>query len=134
MEKSLKFYQDLLGFKLIKNNLESGDYIDNFSDLQKVQVTTAKLCDPQGSRVLLELLQYHSHPHEPKSTLRPICDVGYSHFAITVDNLDQLYEKLLRNGIRFNSPPQHSPDGYAKVTFCRDPEGNLIELVEVIGD
>ena len=35
-------------------------------------------------------------------------------------------------GVVFNAPPQRSPDGGAKVTFCRDPEGNLLELVEVI--
>ena len=36
------------------------------------------------------------------------------------------------NKIQFNSSPQISPDGYAKVVFCRAPEGTMIELVEVL--
>jgi hypothetical protein len=35
-------------------------------------------------------------------------------------------------GIDFNAPPQQAPDGGAKVTFCCDPEGNFLELVEVL--
>ena len=33
MEKSLKFYRDLLGFKIRKDMVESGDYINNFSEM-----------------------------------------------------------------------------------------------------
>ena len=29
-------------------------------------------------------------------------------------------------------PPQKSPDGLVKVTFCNDPDGTPVELVEII--
>ena len=51
-------------------------------------------------------------------------------FRTTVDNLDETYNRLVEAGVYFNSPPQLSPDGFAKVTFCKDPDGSLIELVE----
>ena len=35
---------------------------------------------------MVELLEYESHP-QPLETLRPIVDIGVSHFAMTVDNL-----------------------------------------------
>ncbi len=60
------------------------------------------------------------------------CDFGFTLIAFTVDDLDREYERLRAAGVAFNARPQTSPDGYAKVTFCRDPEGNLIELVEVL--
>jgi len=129
LDKMLDFYRDLLGFADSKIALESGDYIDNFSNLSGVEVTTAKLSNSFGD-VIIELLKYHSH--ETSSTVRQINDGGISHFAITVDNIEDVYSRLFEKGIHFNCKPQKSPDGGALVTFCRDPEDNLIEVVEVL--
>jgi len=128
LEASLHFYRDLLGFQLAKQMEEEGDYIDNISSLQNVKVTTVKMTSQSGQ--MIELLKYSSHPTEQKT--REICEIGISHIAFTVDDLDIEHERLKDEGIEFNSPPQLSPDGYAKVTFCRAPEGTLIELVEVL--
>ena len=131
IERSLKFYRDLLGFQITKDMEESGDYIDNFSGIINVKVRTVKMEGSDGS--LIELLQYHSHPSKDSiSQARLITAIGCSHFALTVENLDDLYEKLSKEGIRFKSEPQFSPDGYAKIAFCKDPDGVLLELVEVL--
>jgi catechol 2,3-dioxygenase-like lactoylglutathione lyase family enzyme len=128
LEASLHFYRDLLGFQIAKQMEESGDYIDKILSLYNVKVTTVKMTSPSGQTI--ELLKYHSHPEERK--IRRIFEIGISHIAFTVDDLDTEYGRLENEGIQFNSPPQLSPDGYAKVTFCRAPEGTLIELVEVL--
>ena len=107
--------------------MESGDYIDNFSALKNVRVRTIKMTLENDDMV--ELLWYETHPEEPDMS-RPITRIGCSHFAMTVKNLDETYERLVEAGVYFNSPPQLSPDGFAKVTFCKDPDGSLIELVE----
>ena len=108
--------------------VENGEYIDNMLSLNNVKVTTVKL--NFSNNPMIELLFYHSHPRN--KALEEICRVGISHIAFSVDNLDNVYNKLTRNGIIFNSPPQYSPDGFAKVAFCRAPEGTFIELVEEI--
>ena len=128
MEASLPFYRDLLGFEIYKKMDESGAYIDNISGLKQVQVTTIKMRGPDGSGI--ELLHYASHSRTQKA--RDLCEIGVSHMAFTVDNLDDYCEKFKTQGIAFNAPPQLSPDGYAKVTFCRAPEGTFIELVELL--
>lgn len=128
LETSLYFYGDLLGFQVAKEMEEAGDYIDNISSLRNVKVTTVKMTSPSGQ--MIELLKYHSH--SAKQRMREICEIGISHIAFTVDDLDSEYERLKEKGIQFNATPQLSPDGYAKVTFCRAPEGTLIELVEVL--
>ena len=128
LETSLHFYCDLLGFKIVKQLEETGDYIDNILSLRNVKVATVKITSPLGQ--MIELLKYNSHPAEQK--MRGICEIGISHIAFTVDDMDMEYKRLKGKGIQFNSPPQLSPDGYAKVTFCRAPEGTLIELVEVL--
>lgn len=128
LEESLHFYRDLLGFQIAKQMEESGNYIDNISSLHNVKVTTVKLTSPAGQ--MIELLKYHSHPKERK--MQRIWEIGISHIALTVDDLDTEYKKLKEQEIQFNASPQLSPDGYAKVTFCRAPEGTLVELVEVL--
>ena len=128
IEKSILFYENF-GFKIQKDMLESGDYIDNFSALSDVLVRTVKMSLENGD--MIELLNYESHPEKPDMS-RKITQIGCSHIALTVPNLDNLYDKLLKQDVVFNSPPQYSPDGYAKVTFCKDPDGSLVELVEVL--
>jgi catechol 2,3-dioxygenase-like lactoylglutathione lyase family enzyme len=129
LEASLNFYQNILGFVIQKQMVESGTYIDNVLATDGVKVTTIKMTAPDGQ--LIELLFYHS-PFSTNRRLRQLHDIGLSHLAFTVEDLDRTYDKLKNQGIRFNAPPQISPDGYAKVTFCRAPEGTYVELVEVL--
>ena len=126
LNKAISFYKDILGLKIQREMNETGEYIDNISALINVNVKTIKMSADDGN--LIELLYYESHPR--KAINRDICDMGYSHIAFTVDNLDYEYKRLKEKGLKFNWGPQISPDGKAKVAFCRDPEGNLIELVE----
>ena len=128
IENSLKFYRDLLGLKIIKDMDEQGVYIDNMLSLDNVQVRTVKLSADTGN-TLIELLDFKSHND---NEVRNFYTIGASHIALTVDNLEDLYKHLSANNIKFNAPPQKSPDGIVKVTFCNDPDGTPIELVEII--
>ena len=53
--------------------------------------------------------------------------------VLTVSDLDGLYARLTQNGVQFLSPPQLSVDGRARVAFCADPDGSMLELVEPVG-
>lgn len=129
MEESMYFYRDLLGLEVVNKAVESGSYIDKILGLKGIKVTTVKLVADDGS--LVELLYFHSHRKE-LDRKKAICETGISHIAFTVEDLEEEYKKLSKEGVRFNASPQISPDGYAKVTFCEDPDGNLIELVETL--
>ncbi len=106
---------------------ESGKHIDNFSGLDSVDVRTVKMSADDGS--LIELLHYNSHPMSENLT-ENITFIGCSHFAITVDDLDKTYGMLSDKNHEILCEPQYSPDGKVKLTFCKDPDGTLIELVE----
>ncbi len=129
LDKALHFWCDLLGFKVAKQMEESGPHLDAMMGLKDVRVTTAKLAAPDGN--LIELLHFHSHPDQPAWTGTPY-STGFTHIALTVDDLEAVCKKLAGAGVTFSAPPQHSPDGYAKVTYGRGPEGVLLELVEVL--
>ena len=127
IEKSLHFYRDLLGLKIKIDMLEEGKFIDSISGLTNVKVRTVKMSADDGN--LIELLRYESHKRKPRKN-NELPNIGASHPAFTVENLDYEYERLKENGVEFNCPPQISRDGKAKVAFCKDPEGNFVELVE----
>jgi len=125
------FFVDLLGFEVIKQMDEHGDYIDAMHNLSDVKVTTVKLKALDGN--MIELLKFQSHKIENETAWNgKIFSTGLTHLAFTVADLDDAYKRLTEHGIYFNAPPQYSPDGYAKVTFCRGPENLFIELVEVL--
>lgn len=131
LDKSLFFYRDLLGFEIVRQMEESGGFIDRISALQNVAVTTVKMIHPSSKNAgMLELLNYHTHNTDVNKI--NINHGGITHFALTVTDINKVYNKLLSNGIEFNCQPQISDDGGAIVTFCRDFENNLIELVEVV--
>jgi catechol 2,3-dioxygenase-like lactoylglutathione lyase family enzyme len=128
LEHSLKFYKDLLGFSEWKRAKEEGSFIEQLVGIPGVSLEWAKLKLPDDS--LIELLQYHSHPSQQLLENSPSNRLGCSHVALTVDNLDQVYLKLCDNGFHCNSAPLLSPDNNAKVLYCHDPDGIILELVE----
>ena len=126
IEKSIRFYREYFGFEIQKDMVESGAYIDNFCSMKDVKVRTVKMISENES--MIELLHFVSHPQ--KKNNNQINDIGCSHIALTIKNLDELYDTMKSEGIVFNCVPQIPPDGLAKVTFCKDPDGVFIELVE----
>ena len=127
MERSVAFYRDLLGLEPVIDFTEEGEYIDGISDLKDVRLRMVKLVAEEGGMV--ELLEYLSHPGQRAAGNR-LCEIGPTHVSFTVGDVDMVYRDWSARGVRFNSPPQVSPDGKAKVAFCRDPDGTFLEIVE----
>jgi catechol 2,3-dioxygenase-like lactoylglutathione lyase family enzyme len=123
------YWCDLLGFRVLKKMEESGPHIDAMMGLQDVRVTTVKMVAPDER--MIELLHFHSHPDQPAWNGMPF-STGFTHVALTVDNLDEAYQKLSAEGVVFKAAPQRTPDGGVKVIYCQGPEGVLLELVEVL--
>jgi catechol 2,3-dioxygenase-like lactoylglutathione lyase family enzyme len=129
LEMSLKFWCDTMGFVVSRQMEESGPYIDGMLGLKDVRVTTVKLAAPDGN--LLELLHFHSHPDKQHWEGKPY-STGFTHIALTVQDLDETLRRLKRVGATVPAEPQLSPDGQVKVIYASGPEGVLLELVEVI--
>lgn len=129
MERSIRFYRDMLGMTVWADFKDDSDYVREVTEVPGAHVWMIKLKAADG--VSIELLQYLSHPAGIPDPTRA-CDVGVNHIALQVDDIDALYTKLVAKGIRFHAPPTVSGDGGAKVTYCRDPEGVIVELVELI--
>ena len=132
MEKSLSLYRDYFGFEVVWDQIETGPFIDGLSNLEAIRVRTVKMKDATNG--MIELLEYRSHPEANDENFEnKITKIGCSHFALTVENAEDTYISLQRLGLKFNCEPRLSVDGNAKVCFCRDFDGTLIEIVEEVG-
>lgn len=127
INSSIEFYTDLLGFKKEKDILEVGEFVNKICGLEGISVRTVKMS--LDGEIVLELLEFGNNKETSKS--REIMEHGYTHMAITVTDIEEIYN-LLKEKVEFTTHPLTSPDKKAKVTFCKDPDGNLIELVQEI--
>jgi catechol 2,3-dioxygenase-like lactoylglutathione lyase family enzyme len=59
--------------------------------------------------------------------------LGYGHLALAVEDVDALFAVLVEAGAAPVWPPATAPEGDRRVAFVHDPDGNLIELVQVVG-
>jgi len=129
MEKSLHFWRDVMGLKVVADFWEEGEFIDTVQRLNGVKLHMIKLSGPDG--VLVELLKDYSHPTPPPER-NELCDRGIRHIAFTVADVGESWRIFKENGYEPLSTPVTSPDGKARLLFVRDPEGNLLEIVQVL--
>jgi catechol 2,3-dioxygenase-like lactoylglutathione lyase family enzyme len=82
---------------------------------------------------LIELLEFRSPTGVEAPTIRG-CDVGSSHIAIQVDDIEEKYRTLSDAGVAFTRPPLRRDEGELgefSLAFLTDPDGNRVELVQV---
>jgi len=127
LSKMTEFYK-LLGFEeYVKFNI-NGELIDNLIGLHNSDIDIVKLKSKYDG-FIIELLKYNNIDNLSKNT--ELFQQGTFHLAITVDDIDKIYETLKSVGVKFTSPPLFTDDN-VKVCFCKDWEGNWIELVQEI--
>jgi catechol 2,3-dioxygenase-like lactoylglutathione lyase family enzyme len=131
LSTALKFYKDLLGLKILKEGRLKGKLITELLGfgIHTVNLEYVKLSTPNNN-CLLEIY-YFIEPKEFK--IYP----NFNHICFEVNNLDKLCKKLEDNGIDLLSKPKTInncliPLPTYRVVFCRDYDGNLIELSEKI--
>ena len=131
LSKSIKFYKDILGFKIIKKMDETGSNLSKIMGLKNVKVTTVKM-KPRNGDTMVELLYWKN----PKSKINIKCAslnyFGLTHYAMTVKNIDKLYQRLKKKGVTFINKPLLSEDKNVKLAFCKSPDGVFIEMVEIL--
>ena len=131
LNKSLVFYSEVLGLEIYRRYVEEGAFIDELTGLKDVRLEWVKLIIPKGG--LIELLQYHSHPDPEASAPPKLCPsnaLGCSHVALTVSNLDETYSRIRSHGYFAKSAPIVTSNKAAKILYCHDPDGTILELIE----
>lgn len=139
LDASIKFYKKL-GF---------GVYIPSIPYIGLTVETKSNLID-EGSRTALGLPQEtlgracimqldNGYPKldltqlndMPPSTPLNNTNLGLVRMCLATANLEADYNKLTNLGVDFISPPMTAKDGMAEIAVCIDPDGTLIELIQV---
>ena len=139
LDASIKFYEKL-GF---------GVYIPSIPYIGLTVETKSNLID-EGSRTALGLPQEtlgracimqldNGYPtldltqlnEMPPSTPLNNTNLGLVRMCLATANLEADYNKLTNLGVDFISPPMTAKDGMAEIAVCIDPDGTLIELIQV---
>lgn len=130
LKKCQEFYESFFGFSLVKEDIETGPFIESVVGLSNVKLHWVKLRTPNG--IIIELLQYLSPASPPKPNKQQSNQLGHSHLAFTVENIDQfIIEFKKRNGVVVNMP-MINPENTAKVCYVYDTEENILEIVEEV--
>jgi catechol 2,3-dioxygenase-like lactoylglutathione lyase family enzyme len=128
LERSVRFYRDLLGFEQIltsewNRGAKTADKITGLQD------SAARLVMLKAGNACIEIFQYSSPHARPGDPQRPACDHGITHLCLDVRDIEAEYERLKAAGMVFHCPPQNM--GGVSATYGRDPDGNIVELLEV---
>ena len=104
INESISFYRDLLQFNIYNEMDEEGPEISTFLGIKNVLIKTIKMKDSKGQ--MIELLYYKSS--EKKDHKIKLDQIGPTHIALSVNNLDSVFNNLSKKGIKFLSSPKTS--------------------------
>ena len=129
LERSLAFWQGVLGFELSHRPHHTGDLASEVTGVPGAEISIAVL---KGYGHKIELLEYIAPADRRRVNIRP-CDVGSLHVAFTVDDLDAVLSAIAASGWRAVGKPQtleSGPNAGKRVVYVRDPDGTTIEFMQ----
>jgi catechol 2,3-dioxygenase-like lactoylglutathione lyase family enzyme len=129
IERSVAFYRDLLGARVMTEFKwpKGSEIADRIVGLEQSSARAAML---MLGNAMIEIFEFESPEPRPGDPARPVCDHGITHLCLDVTDLKGEYERLVTAGMVFHSPPQDL--GAVWATYGRDPDGNVVELQEVV--
>lgn len=127
----LVFYTDVLGGELVREM--QWDHGQNELDARTgLQDSAGRVALLRFGSGFFEIFEF-SHPVQPPSEPPILTDTGLTHFAFSCDDCMAEYQRLLDAGMTFNAPPWRTPAG-GVFTFGKDPDGNMIEILQPAPD
>ena len=131
LARIVAFYRDVIGAEVVYEGgwSQGSAAIDEIVGLHESEAKQAML---RLGNAYLEFFEYVTPPGRPKDADYPVNDHGYTHFCLDVQDIDAEYERLRAAGVRFNCAPPKFPGGAIRATYGRDPDGNVIELQEIL--
>ncbi|WP_116998221.1 VOC family protein [Desertimonas flava] len=128
-DRSMRFYCDGLGFEVVHSTFIQGDTMSRLTGVDDVKMTMTIL---RRDGMSIELIHPESG-HVPPPAAAPLNQLGFTHLALWVDDLDAAAAGIVEHGGTI-VPSQRAefdrPELTARFQMCADPDGVRIELVE----
>jgi catechol 2,3-dioxygenase-like lactoylglutathione lyase family enzyme len=120
LDAQVAWYRHALGFAEVVEQYE----------LPEPPVRTAVLQAASGIRIEMIERGGSERTGEYSDPLDITRSQGYGHWAVDVDDLDVAFAWLLDAGASEVWPPADAVAPGARFAYVKDPEGNLIELIQ----
>lgn len=139
LDRMMAFYGQVLGLKITKDAMISGDWIEAVVGLKEVNARVIYLSPPEaetGPRV--ELIKYLSPACLDAPNQGEPHTFGLRHMAFRVDDIDAAAARLRDADVKVFGDVQQVPDSQVtyqggvrkRLIYFHDPEGNLLEFCE----
>ena len=134
IERSIKFYRDILGLTLKGQVVMEGKETDALFHMENCKVKIAYL---NGSDNIIsppiELLEFINH--ESIKDKPQLNKISTSEICFRVNDIEKMYKHLLKNNVECISPPKEFDFtsygfGKSKALYFKDPDGIILELME----
>ena len=123
LDRAVAFYAETFDLDVVAEFSVGGDA---FAEAVAVEGASAEFVHLDAGDAVIELVAYEpaGEPGADPVLNRP----GATHLGLSVDDVEAFYEDLA-DDVETLSPPRTTASG-TTVLFVRDPEGNLIEVLD----
>ncbi|MDV7350042.1 VOC family protein [Halorubrum distributum] len=130
LDRAVEFYAETFDLDVVAEFSVGGDA---FAEAVAVDGASAEFAHLDADGVRVELVAYDAAGEagaDPTAdSIRPDLNrPGATHLGLTVDDVEAFYADLA-DDVKTMSPPRTTESG-TTVLFVRDPEGNLIEVLD----
>ncbi|MBI2909209.1 MAG: VOC family protein [Chloroflexi bacterium] len=126
LDRAVVFYRDILGMSV--------DCIVDISGPGIAEGTGLPGAHLRSAHMVLDTVEYvelhhYVRPEGKKRSEMRLCDVGCSHVAFEVDDVQQSYQELKAKGVRFLSAPvKLKAEVRAEMVYMHDQDDYILEL------
>jgi len=129
VERSVAFYEGLLGFRIAGRSLNQGPEQDRLDGLDGCLVDVVALAPTEAATPHLELLHYRTPPGRTLTAEIQANDVASARQVHKVDDLDAMTQRLEAADVPFVSPGIVNLRTGGRGAAVRDPDGHMIVLM-----
>jgi catechol 2,3-dioxygenase-like lactoylglutathione lyase family enzyme len=129
LDRSVAFYSSLFGFEPVFD-FEWPAGVEMFDRMMRLRDTAARVAMLRLGASFLEIFEFSSPRPPPQDPDRPVSDYGFNHICIAVDDAAAECRRLAGLGLQLHCPPIKS-NLPVTGTYGRDPDGNVIEILEI---
>ena len=131
LERALRFWRDGLGFEVLREWTFRGSSWRRVLEIEGELDLHSRII--RRDHMTLELMWFQKPGHKIPSGLLPMNQVGYTHLAVWVDDIEAQARRIVEYGgtvLESTRTIFDHPNLRGKWLICADPDGTRIELVE----
>jgi len=128
LERSCRFYCDLFGFEKVMDM----QYARSNTPKPHIQADdgAAKAAVVKAGHIYIEIMEYSYPVPAPLNPNRQVVDHGLAHMCFQIKDMKTEYKRLKDAGMEFHSEPLPGMHKDSLFIYGRDPDGNVIELID----